>query len=181
MISKLFVSFFFLIGEWAVVILFFLSCFLLRNTKYYLSFFIVGFVFSLIINMFLKSIIKQPRPSTYDDLHRLLQKYGLPFAYNYKLTSDLFGMPSGHAQISLFCLAFLYFVNNKQIHWLLYLFVLLILWNRVFFQFHTILQVIVGSLIGVGLSWSFYKIARRGLTGQLKLKKDDNFFGVNSI
>lgn len=178
---KAIISLFFLLGEWSVVIIFFLSCFLLRHQANYLTFFIIGFVLNLIFNMFLKSMIKQPRPSTSDDLRRLLEKYGLPFAYNYKLTSDLLGMPSGHAQTSTFCLAFLYFVDAKQIHGLLYVFVLLTLWNRIFFVFHTILQVIVGCLLGVGVAGIFYKIARRGLTGRLTVKKDDSFFGINSL
>ena len=180
-LSKIFVSLFFLLGEWSVVIIFFLSCFLLRQQANYLIFFIVGIVLNVILNMFLKSMIKQPRPSTSDDLRRLLEKHGLPFAYRYKLTSDLFGMPSGHAEITMFCLAFLYFVDAKQIHGLLYVFVLLTLWNRLFFEFHTILQVIVGSCIGIATAWIFYKIARRGLTGRLRVKKDDNFFGINSL
>jgi membrane-associated phospholipid phosphatase len=180
-IIKAIISLFFLLGEWSIIIIFFLSCFLLRYQANYLIFFIVGFVLNLILNMFLKSMIKQPRPSTSDDLRRLLEKHGLPFAYRYKLTSDSFGMPSGHAETTMFCLAFLYFVDAKQIHGLLYVLVLLILWNRLFFEFHTILQVIVGSLIGVAVAWIFYKLARRGLTGRLTMRKDDNFFGINSL
>lgn len=180
-IIKAIISLFFLLGEWSVVIIFFLSCFLLRHQVNYLTFFIIGFVLNIILNMFLKSVFKQPRPSTSDDLRRLLEKHGLPFAYHYKLTSDLFGMPSGHAETMMFCLAFLYFVDAKQIHGLLYVFVLLTLWNRLFFEFHTVLQVIVGSLLGVGVACIFYKLARRGLTGRLTIKKDDNFFGINSL
>ena len=52
------------IGLYAPIILFFLSLFLLRNMTKYLSFFVVGFIFNNILNIVLKLLIKEPRPTT---------------------------------------------------------------------------------------------------------------------
>lgn len=176
-LQKLWISFFFLLGEWSVIVLFFVGLFLLWNQKNYMSFFVIGFILNFILNMFLKAIIKQPRPSTSDDLKRLLEKYGLPFAYQYKLTSDLFGFPSGHAQVTFFTLTYLYLVDKQNIQWPLILLTLLILLNRYIFQFHDFTQLFVGILCGIFVAWIFYKLSRRGLTGRLREKKDDNFYG----
>jgi membrane-associated phospholipid phosphatase len=54
------------------------------------------------------------------------------------------------------------------------LFSLLIVSQRVIFNFHTILQVIVGVIIGSLFAYFVYYLAREKIKGHITEKKDDN-------
>lgn len=130
------------LGKFGPVILIFLSIYFLWNNHVIL--FIIGIVFNLLFNLLLKGIIQQPRPLDNDLLN-------IPY--------NNYGMPSGHAEISFFCTSFVYFcLRNLNILYL-YLFIsLLSITQRVVFKFHTILQIIVGSLIGFSLGYIIYDL-----------------------
>lgn len=179
MISNSIVCAFYLLGEWGFVILCLYAIFFLKGSPNYLVYFVVGLVLNTILNMFLKSILRQPRPYTENQLKNILSKYGFPFCFQYKFTSDLFGMPSGHAQNTAFIVMFLYLVSKQNVHWIVLLFAALVLWNRIFFGYHSVSQVLVGVLIGSIVSIVFFNIAKRKIIGFLKEKKDDNFFGIS--
>ena len=177
MIIEFFKSALYLLGEWGIFILFFIAAFQLRHTANFLAYFIVGFVINIIINTFLKAFIKQPRPSNIQDLKHILEKHGIPFCYQYGFTSDLFGMPSGHAQTVAFIFAYLFFTDRTSINIYIIVLSLLGLFNRIYFQYHTVAQVAVGLLVGSLVAYVFFCVCRRKLTGKVVQKKDDYFYG----
>ena len=67
----------------------------------------------------------------------------------YVLGSDVFGMPSGHAQTSFYILAFIYLVTrNIVLSSVLLLLSVIVVVQRVVYNEHTIIQVLVGSIVG---------------------------------
>ncbi len=166
-----------IIGNNGPIILTILSIILLIKKSNLLFYYIIFNFLSIIINLIIKGIIQEPRPSidkkTFNSLIKNKEKYyqknGLPF--------NIFGMPSGHAQGVFYSTVFIYLVFNNIKLTLFYLFIsLLTLFQRVFYNHHTVLQVIVGSLVGLSLGILAIKIARTKIKGKLTLKKDDFAF-----
>ncbi len=125
------------IGNWGPFLLFIISFFLLYKTPFFLYLYIIGFILNSLINVFLKNIIRQPRP-------------------NIKRAS--FGMPSGHAQSVFFSTMFILLTLKIPLY--ITSIYLLISFNTgyqsVKYNYHTISQVIIGCLIGISLSYIWY-------------------------
>jgi membrane-associated phospholipid phosphatase len=109
-------------------------------------YFLVGLFMNTILNLVLKGLIKQPRPEfNTKQLDIFLRNNGL----RYVLGSDVFGMPSGHAQTSFYILAFIYLVTrNIVLSSVLLLLSVIVVVQRVVYNEHTIIQVLVGSIVG---------------------------------
>lgn len=119
---------------------------LLQNPPYLFTF-IVGSFLNYWLNLVLKILIKQPRPSN-------------PIAYIqdhiYK-GSNVYGMPSGHAQISFFSITFLYLTKKSFTLFLVSLFIgCLTLYQRWKFRRHTVEQLIIGTITGSTFSYMMY-------------------------
>lgn len=162
------------IGQNGPIILFALSVFLLRNKCNLLFYYIIFYVIGLILNIILKGIIQQPRPSidkkTFDlmikNKERYISKYGVPY--------DIYGMPSGHSQSVLFSTIFIYFAFHNIKLTIIYLLISIItVSQRVIENHHTVLQVIVGSMIGLIIGYVSYEMAKIKMAGKLTNKKDD--------
>lgn len=162
------------IGQNGPIILFALSVFLLRNKCNLLFYYITFYVIGLILNIILKGIIQQPRPSidkkTFDlmikNKERYISKYGVPY--------DIYGMPSGHSQSVLFSTIFIYFAFHNIKLTIIYLLISIItVFQRVIENHHTVLQVIVGSMIGLIIGYVSYEMAKIKMAGKLTNKKDD--------
>lgn len=92
-----------------------------------------------------------------------------------------FGMPSGHAQIAMITMVFwiMYLLENKGHNDRTYMSIGLIVFiclgivvSRVYLGCHTVQQVIIGSMIGIGFGWlgyKFYKILKDKLQEQITL------------
>jgi membrane-associated phospholipid phosphatase len=157
------------IGVFAPSIVFLLTLFFLYNKTIYLTFFIIGFILNNIFNILLKLSIKEPRPNKEQLLVEILTANGK------RLNFDKYGMPSGHAQICGFALAYITLVLNNPYISGLYLFVsILSLLQRYKYKNHTILQLIVGFIIGLLIGYLFYHITNKYITGNIKAKRDDN-------
>ena len=157
------------IGLFGPVILFILSLFLLRNNKKYLSFFFYGFILNNILNIILKVAIKEPRPTSQQ------KAIEIGIANGARISFDKFGMPSGHAQNCAYCLAFINMVLNDPFITAIYIvFTFNTLFQRYLYNNHTILQLVIGSLIGLFFGYSIYTIANKNIMGNIKMKKDDN-------
>ena len=162
------------IGLYAPIILFILSIFFLRNMYKYLYFFVVGFIFNNILNIVLKLLIKEPRPTTDQKAIEIGIVNGARIGF------DKFGMPSGHAQNCGYCLVFIIMTLNNNFITTLYLSISTIsLFQRYLYNNHTILQLIIGVIIGTFFGYLTYNIANKYIMGNIKMKKDDNF--TNSI
>ncbi len=107
-----------------------------------LSWYTLGILLiNLIINIILKTIIKQPRP------------------VGHPVWANDYGMPSGHAQFIGFYIPYLIMVYivwgdfNKGTKWFLGCcavgFGVVIVWSRVYLNYHTVTQVLVGLGIGI--------------------------------
>ena len=156
------------IGLFAPVILFFLSLFLLRNNKKYLYFFFYGFILNNILNIILKVAIKEPRPT---DEQKVI---AIGIANEARISFDKFGMPSGHAQNCAYCLAFITMVLNDPFITAIYTILTFnTLFQRYLYNNHTILQLVVGTFIGLFVGYIIYTIANKNIMGNIKMKKDD--------
>lgn len=157
------------IGLYAPIILFFFTLFLLRNLKIYSLFFISGFFLNNILNILLKLIIKEPRPSKDIKILEIAVNNGIRVGF------DKFGMPSGHAQNCGFCLCFIFFTLYNPFITFFYLFISIIsLFQRYLFHNHTILQLFIGFIIGILFAYFTYFFANKTIVGNIQAKKDDD-------
>ena len=159
------------IGFFAPSILFILSILLLRHMSNYLKFYIAGTILNNILNIILKLFIKEPRPSK----DKKFIEIGV--TNDILISLDKFGMPSGHAQCCGFSLAFITLVFNNPIITTLYLIITLAtLMQRYLYNNHTVLQLIVGFIIGIFFGYITYLFGSKYITGNIKTKKDDYFY-----
>jgi hypothetical protein len=90
------------------------------------------------------------------------------------ISYDVYGMQSGHAQLSLYSTIFIYLVFNNIYLTLIYLIISLFTLNhRVKFKKHTVLQVFIGSFIGIIVSYFIYEMTKKNISGKWIKKKDD--------
>jgi undecaprenyl-diphosphatase len=161
------------IGQYGPIILILFTVYLLQNKYTLLFYYIVGTFINTILNLLLKGIFKQPRPNEDTRVFELALKHskhtfknGIPF--------NIFGMPSGHAQYVFFSTAFIYFsLRNKKIFYFYLIISLITIFQRVFFEFHYVSQVIVGAIVGVLFAYYMFHLAQEKLKGKIREKKDD--------
>lgn len=157
------------VGLYAPIILFVISLFLLRNMKTYLKFFVSGFILNNILNIILKLAIKEPRPSKDEKAIEIGVVNGARIGF------DKFGMPSGHAQNCGYYLLFITMTLNNPFITALYSVISLIsLFQRYLYNNHTILQLVIGLLVGGCFGYLTYIIGNKYITGNIKMKIDDN-------
>ena len=170
MVSELFNQF----GIFGPVILFFLSIHLLWDQENLFFYYIVGIFSDSILNLVLKGIIKEPRPSEDIKQFNLALSHGRRFLFKDGIPHDIFGMPSGHSQSSLFSTVFVYLSLKKTNILYVYLLISLItMAQRVAFNYHTVLQVVIGAAVGAGFGYFVYQLAREKIKGHITEKKDD--------
>jgi membrane-associated phospholipid phosphatase len=158
------------IGVLAPIFLLVLSIFFLRHQQFYLYFFLGGYVLNNILNYLLKMIIKEPRP-----LHdRKSLEIGIKNGV--RIGPDKFGMPSGHAQTCGFALSYITATVQNPIVTGFYLVISGIsLFQRYLYNNHSILQLGVGFVIGIGFGYAIYLTAHNYITGNMETKRDDEF------
>ena len=110
----------------------------------YLFTFIIGSFLNYSLNNELKMIIKEPRP-----------KNPIPFIDDHLIKGpQIYGMPSGHAEIVSFAVMFLILTKRPFYLILFSLFIFsLTLIQRWKYRRHTIEQLIIGSIIGSVFSY----------------------------
>ena len=90
------------LGNMGPVILYLIANYLLWDKPSTFYYYQVGFLISTILNLVLKGIIKQPRPSEDPKEFNLAIKNGHRFIFKNGIPYDIFGMPSGHSNSALF-------------------------------------------------------------------------------
>jgi membrane-associated phospholipid phosphatase len=164
------------IGNYGPFILFFYSLFLLFEKRNLLNYYIIGIFLNTILNLILKVTLQQPRPSEDPKTFYLALKKGKHFLFNNGIPFDIFGMPSGHTQSSIFSTTFVFLSTKKYNSLMIYVLLSLItMYQRVKYNFHTIFQVFVGSLVGFLFGFLFYYLSQEKIKGLIREKKDDNF------
>lgn len=139
------------IGFLGPYILFVFSLYILRFKTNYLTIYCIGYVVNIILNCVLKGIIRDPRPSSNKTVLNILENADKYIPYNN------YGMPSGHAQIVFFTVAYLYMVTkSEKILAFTSILSFITLIQRVYTLKHSLLQVLIGSFIGVFMGFLFY-------------------------
>ena len=158
-----------LIGYLGPFILLIVTIVLLKNKTILLTYYISGYILNIGLNLILKGLIKQPRPS--EDL----KIFNASLAQGKRVGFDAFGMPSGHMQSTFYSSVFICFALNNPIITAIYIAVALSsAFQRIKYKNHTLLQVICGSIVGIIMGCVFYLFSSKKLMGLLKYKKDDN-------
>ena len=140
------------IGLTAPFILFGITIWLLRTQTPYLAGYVIFVALNSLLNQVLKLWIKEERPT----------KNGVALRH----VIEGYGMPSAHAQSSFFSIMFLYLVN-RSIKWLIFgLFIgALTLYQRWKYKMHSVEQLGIGMVIGIGFSIMSYQIIYRKIQG----------------
>ena len=169
-ISTIFTNF----GRLGPFILTAFAIYILRNKPNLFFYYLVGVVTSAILNLILKGLFLQPRPSIDKKDFDLALKHGKRFLFKDGMPYDMFGMPSGHSQSSLFSTVFVYLSLRKNNIGYTYLAIsLLTMLQRVVYNHHSVLQVCVGAIIGCCSGYFFYYLANEKVKGQIREKPDD--------
>jgi dolichyldiphosphatase len=163
------------IGAYGPIILFIFSLYFLWENSNLFFYYNIGIFVNQIINIILKGLLQCPRPSEDEKLFNLALKHGKRFLYKDGIPYDIFGMPSGHAQSVFFSTIFIFLSTEKMNIFLIYLSICLItLWQRVSYNYHTITQVVVGSIVGSLIGYLFYSLARENMKGKVNEKPDND-------
>ena len=163
------------LGNLGPIILYLITNYLLWDKPITFYYYQVGFVSSAILNLVLKGIFKQPRPSEDLKQFNLAIKNGHRFIFKNGIPHDIFGMPSGHSLTSIFTTVFI-FLSLKDLKLFLgfLLMSLLIMSERIVDNYHTLFQVIVGASVGALYAYLFYYFSETKLKGKIEEKPDDN-------
>ena len=161
-------------GTFGPIILIFLSMYLLWNNENLFFYYIVGVFSNAIFNLVLKGLIQHPRPSEDIKQFNLALSHGKRFLFKDGIPHDIFGMPSGHSQSSMFSTIYIYMCLRKTNLLYTYLFIsFLTMTQRVVYNCHTVLQVIVGAIVGGVFGYFVYYLAKEKIKGHITEKKDD--------
>jgi membrane-associated phospholipid phosphatase len=169
-ISDLFNEF----GMYGPIIQIILSIYLLWDNHNHFFYYIIGIFTNSILNLILKGLLQQPRPSEDLKTFNLALTHGKIFLFKNGIPYDIFGMPSGHAQAAIFSTVFVYLCLRKTNILYIYLFLsFIIMAQRVAYNHHTVLQVSVGGIIGGIFGYYIYYLAQQMVKGKIREKPDD--------
>jgi len=162
-------------GEYGPIILIILSWYLLWNNENLFFYYNIGIFANAVLNLILKGIIQEPRPMFDDKKTSLIKTNAKSYFFQNGIPFDMFGMPSGHAQMSFFTTIFIYLsLKHKNLFYLYLIYSVFICYQRVKFDYHSLSQVIVGSIVGVAFGYYVYQLAREKIKGTIREKPDDN-------
>lgn len=154
-----------LVGVYGPIILNITSIILLWNRQLIMSAYTLGSILSIIINLVLKIMIKDPRPELDTKLEHDNGKY---------LKANIYGMPSGHSQSVGFSCTFIYYSLHNFNYFLIYFAISLITMTQRFkYKQHTIPQIVIGFAIGIALAYTTFFIYKKQVAKNLQEKKDD--------
>lgn len=162
-------------GQISPIIFFLYSLYLLWTKENLLFYYCIGVFLNTILNLLLKGLFQQPRPSEDPKKIDLALKHGKRFIFNNGIPYDIFGMPSGHAQSCLFSTTFVFLSIKKYNTLFMYLFLSLItMYQRVKYNFHTVFQVIVGAFTGILFGYFMFYLSQEKMKGIIREKSDDD-------
>jgi membrane-associated phospholipid phosphatase len=162
------------LGEYGPILLILLSWYLLWEHHNLFFYYNVGIMANAVLNLLLKGIIQEPRPMFDSKKISLVKTHAKQYFFQHGIPFDIFGMPSGHAQMAFFTSTFVYLsLKHTNLLYLYLGFSLLICYQRVKFDYHSISQVIVGAIVGTCFSYFVYQLAREKIKGRIIEKLDD--------
>ena len=136
------------IGYWGPSILLFTTAYgIMLYNKTFMNYYIVFYFVGLIINCLLKLAIRQPRPTNQKHLYDFEKASNNELK---KISGQIFGMPSGHAQTCFYSLfTTIFVVKNALFVTSTIIITCISCWQRYAYRNHTLLQLLVGSLVGI--------------------------------
>ena len=148
-------SFFYSLGYFGEYTTFLITCALIFNQPVYFIAYVIIFIINRLINNYLKNFFKQDRP-----------KNPKKFLDDDQFSKKKYGFPSGHTQLTFFSVIYAYLVTNKFYPWILLLLSIsaIVIYERLVFRNHTLLQLISGALVGSIIAYLTYS-----LVGQIKM------------
>lgn len=165
------------VGEYMDSGIFFLGLITLRKNLLLYFYYFVGLSLGALLNFILKKIIRIRRPCINIHLFDLLLKNNEEYVERNDRKYHIYGMPSGHSQSCGFAFIFLtLFLRDNYISLFYLLISILTMYQRVKYEHHTVLQVIIGVTIGCLLGVGMYYYAEKKIVGNLVEKEDDNCF-----
>ena len=163
------------LGSYGPIILILLSWYLWWDHKNLFFYFNVGLITNSILNTILKGLIQEPRPMFDSKKIKLISSHAKEYFFQNGIPFDIYGMPSGHAQASFFTTVFIYLtLKHTNLLYLYILFSLIICYQRVKYQFHSISQVIAGAIVGSSFAYVVYQLAREKIKNKIREKPDDD-------
>lgn len=161
-------------GGYIPILLIFLSWYLLWDHNNLFFYFNIGLVCNSILNFVLKGFIQEPRPLFDSKKISLIKTHAKDFFFQNGIPYDIFGMPSGHAQMAFFTTVYIYLsLKHTNLLYLYLLISLLICYQRVILNLHSIEQVVVGSIVGSAFGYLVYQLAREKIKGRIRERYDD--------
>ena len=152
----------------APIILIFTTIYLLWKKETLLFYFTLGATINIALNFLLKGIFKEPRPTGNQQIIQLAINNGKRFG------SQVYGMPSGHAQSAFYSLVFIFLsLKNWRITAFYVAMALFTCYQRYVYKEHTLWQLFVGSLVGLVMGSVAFKCAEKKKMGILIPRPED--------
>ena len=148
-------------GEFGPMILFFPTVLLLWNKKNALIYYVSGSFLNGLLNIFLKLFIQQPRPSDDADKFELVMERRKHLLF---IPYDIFGFTTVFVFLAM---------RNIILKWCCVFIGLLTIWQRVAYNHHTVLQVVVGAIVGGLFAYLMFHMSKTNIAGLLKERCDD--------
>jgi membrane-associated phospholipid phosphatase len=104
----------------------------------------------------------------------LIKSYAKDYFFQNGIPFDIFGMPSGHAQMAFFTTIYIYLsLKHTNLLYLYIVFSLFICYQRVETGYHSMSQVVIGSIVGSIFAYIVYQLAREKIKGKIRERTDD--------
>jgi len=168
-------SCYYFVGKFAPLILLFYSLFLLWHKENLFFYYTIGIFMNAVLNLVLKGIIQQPRPIDDPKLFKLALIHVKPHVFKTSIPFNIYGMPSGHAQSSLFSTVFIFLsLGDIKVLGFYLLLSLITISQRVVYKRHTPLQLLVGAIVGGLFGYTMFYLSQQKIKGEIREKPDDD-------
>ena len=143
---------FFILGFYGPILIGLIGAGVLWSNTWFLVVYLLSILGNVGVNKILKLSIRDPRPTKTGGLSSVVDT-----ASSYS-GEEKWGMPSGHAQTSFFCITFLFLYNESvELAMGLGSLAFLTLLQRWTNKRHTVAQLVVGSIVGIAVAnMAFY-------------------------
>jgi membrane-associated phospholipid phosphatase len=163
------------LGRYGPIVLILLSWYLLWNHENLFFYFNIGLFANAVLNLILKGLIQEPRPMFDGNKIKLLTTHTKEYFFQNGIPFDIYGMPSGHAQMTFFITFFIYLsLKHTNLSYFYLAFSLFICYQRVKYDYHSLRQVIIGAILGTGFAYFVYQYTRDKIKGKIREKPDDD-------
>jgi membrane-associated phospholipid phosphatase len=150
------------------IILLTITTLLLWKKEVLLFYFILGAILNIALNFLLKDLFKEPRPSGNEQIIQIAINNGK------RLGSQVYGMPSGHAQTAFYCTVFIFLsLKNWKIVAFYLAMALFTCYQRYIYKEHTLWQLFVGALVGSVMATISLNTSKKKKIGLLIPKPED--------